>query len=119
MLLIATFLLASNSYSCNAEQKVAAAWRHWQRLVAIVSEGNMKGTPSRSDRRQARYANCFQIAHNAFEFLIVFGQEELTHTQIYLTPQHAQILSRLLIETLGQYKLMYEVPAQPPGVRGD
>jgi len=86
---------------------------------AIVSDTTRKGTPPRSDRLEARYANCFQIAHNAFEFLIAFGQEDHTHTRIYITPLHAQMLSQLLIETLGQHKLLCNAVAPPTDRRGD
>ena len=54
---------------------------------------------------QGRYANFFQIGHNAFEFLIEFGQHDGgIHTRIYVSPQHARILSDLLVEALSQYE---------------
>jgi hypothetical protein len=54
---------------------------------------------------QGRYANVFQIGHNAFEFLVEFGQHERgIHTRIYVSPQHARILSDLLQETLRQHE---------------
>jgi hypothetical protein len=38
---------------------------------------------------EGRYANFFQIGHNAAEFLLEFGQEEgrIIHTRIYMSPQ--------------------------------
>jgi Protein of unknown function (DUF3467) len=52
---------------------------------------------------EGHYANFFQIGHNAFEVLIEFGQQEAgIHTRIYLSPQHARILSDLLSNALLQ-----------------
>jgi uncharacterized protein DUF3467 len=51
-----------------------------------------------------RYANFFQIGHNAFEFLIEFGQQDGgIHTRIDVSPRHAQILSDLLTKTLREH----------------
>jgi Protein of unknown function (DUF3467) len=56
-------------------------------------------------KEQGRYANFFQIGHNAFEFLIEFGQQDGgIHTRIYVSPQHARILSDLLVEALSHYE---------------
>jgi hypothetical protein len=58
-----------------------------------------------SGRADARYANCFQIGHNAFEFLLEFGQRDArTHTRMYLSPQHARMLSDLLLQALREYE---------------
>ena len=62
---------------------------------------------AKSGKDPARYANFFQIGHNAFEVLIEFGQQENIHTRIYLSPQHAQILSDLLLDTLHQHKQLF------------
>jgi hypothetical protein len=52
----------------------------------------------------ARYANFFQIGYNAFEFLLEFGQREgRIHTSIYVSPQHAKMLSDLLLGALKEY----------------
>jgi hypothetical protein len=65
--------------------------------------GAQPGPPT--SKEQGRYANFFQIGHNAFEFLIEFGQQdEGIHTRIYLSPQHARILSDLLVEALNRYE---------------
>jgi hypothetical protein len=73
----------------------------------VSGESNKGNPPTKRGRDQARYANFFQIGHNAFEFLIEFGQQETIHTRIYVSPQHAQILSTLLIETLQQHKQLF------------
>jgi hypothetical protein len=58
-----------------------------------------------SVKELGRYANFFQIGHNAFEFLIEFGQQDGgIHTRIYVSPGHAQILSDLLIKTLREHE---------------
>jgi Protein of unknown function (DUF3467) len=60
---------------------------------------------SRQRPEQGRYANFFQVGHNAAEFLIEFGQEDGSiHTRVYLSPQHARIFSDLLIETLRRHE---------------
>ena len=60
---------------------------------------------SRSKKEEGRYANFFQIGHNAAEFLFEFGQQEGSiHTRVYVSPQHARILSDLLLKTLRQHE---------------
>jgi hypothetical protein len=59
-------------------------------------------------KEQGRYANFFQIGHNAFEFWIEFGQQDGgIHTRIYVSPRHARILSDLLVEALTQYEIAF------------
>jgi hypothetical protein len=63
---------------------------------------------------EGRYANYFQIGHNAFEFLVEFGQQEgKIHTRIYLSPPHARILSDLLANTLAEHERIFG-PTLPP-----
>jgi hypothetical protein len=72
-----------------------------------VNDDSIRRSPlERSSRNEARYANFFQIGHNACEFLLEFGQRKAVHTRIYVSPQHAQILSDLLLETLAQHRQM-------------
>ena len=70
-----------------------------------------EGTPFRAQdqgrgkRGDARYANCFQIGHNAFEFLLEFGQQQSRfHTRVYVSPQHARMLAELLMDSLRKYE---------------
>jgi hypothetical protein len=59
----------------------------------------------KSRKERGHYANFFQIAHTVAEFLIEFGQEDGSiHTRVYLSPQHARILSDLLLETLRRHE---------------
>jgi hypothetical protein len=70
------------------------------------SEGadNPMSSGPRKHKEDARYANYFQVGYNAFEFLLEFGQREgRIHTSIYLSPQHARMLSDLLSGALKEY----------------
>jgi hypothetical protein len=62
-----------------------------------------------SPTREGKYTNCFQIGHNAFEFLLEFGQSyadqpELMHTRLVTSPAFAARLSELLVEALSEYE---------------
>jgi hypothetical protein len=72
-----------------------------------VSSARTNKSALRSSKDPAHYANFFQIGHNAFEVLLEFGQQENIHTRIYLSPQHAQILCDLLIDTLQQHRRLF------------
>ena len=72
-----------------------------------MSSESRKGS-SRIGKEKGRYANFFQIGHNAFEFLIEFGEQDGDiHTRIYVSPQHARILSNLLLDALHQHERMF------------
>ena len=59
----------------------------------------------RKTKEDARYANFFRVGYNAFEFLLEFGQREgRIHTSIYLSPQHAKMLSDLLAGAVKEYE---------------
>jgi hypothetical protein len=72
----------------------------------MESEESKNRRPLRNpSNKEGRYANFFQVGHNAFEFLIEFGQQNAgIHTRIYLSPEYARVLSDLLLETLQQHK---------------
>ena len=59
---------------------------------------------------EGRYANSFQIGHNAFEFLLDFGQvspesqQEQFHTRIITGPVYAKALLGILRESIDQYE---------------
>jgi Protein of unknown function (DUF3467) len=70
-----------------------------------VSEADKKRRPH-SAKGLARYANYFRVGHNPYEFLLEFGQQDSAiHTSIYLSPQHAKMLSDLLLDALREYSL--------------
>ena len=60
-----------------------------------------------------RYANYFEVGHNAVEFLILFGQmysegdEPQFHTRIVTSPAYAKELSRVLTESLNEYQTSF------------
>lgn len=70
------------------------------------------GDPSRS--LEGRYSNYFKIGHNAFEFVIDFGQHYNNsenkgqfHTRIVTNPTYAKALCRLFQDAIAQYELTY------------
>jgi hypothetical protein len=90
--------------------------------AATVRRKDDRNRPSARHEEEGRYANSFQIGHNAFEFLIEFGQhqagESAFHTRIYVSPQHARILANLLTATLKQHERIFGkslkiVPREP------
>jgi hypothetical protein len=58
----------------------------------------------------ANYANYFEVSHNAFEFLIDFGQFQpeidavQLHTRIAAGPTHAKLLAEMLLNSLRRYE---------------
>ena len=60
-----------------------------------------------------RYANYFEVGHNAFEFLLDFGQlyseepEAQMHTRIITSPIFAKQLAETLNRALYQYEQAY------------
>jgi hypothetical protein len=67
---------------------------------------------NRTAVREGKYTNCFQIGHNAFEFLLEFGQSysdqaEFMHTRLVTSPLYAARLSQLLTEALTQYETRF------------
>ncbi len=59
---------------------------------------------------EGRYANYFEIGHNAFEFLLDFGQayeegeKAQIHTRVITSPKYAQTLRDLIGESIDQYE---------------
>lgn len=59
---------------------------------------------------EGRYANQFNIGHNAFEVVLEFGQfyegsaRPLMHTKIVTSPAYAQVLLELLRTTMTEYE---------------
>jgi Protein of unknown function (DUF3467) len=68
------------------------------------------------DSIEGKYANYFQIGHNAIEFIVEFGQlysDEnfpLLHTRIITSPSYAKNLLKLLTEALAEHELHYGPP---------
>jgi hypothetical protein len=63
-----------------------------------------------SSRLEGRYANYFEVGHNAFEFVVDFGQfyrEEdraHLHTRIITSPIYAKALLETLRESIERYE---------------
>ena len=64
---------------------------------------------------EGRYANYFKVGHNAFEFLLDFGQfyaesqRAQFHTRIITNPIYAKSLLRILQQSLERYERTFGV----------
>jgi len=71
------------------------------------SEGSAQG------RIEGKYANYFEIGHNAFEFLLDFGQmysdgvQQKIHTRIVTGPSYAKELLQVLERSIEQYEQQF------------
>jgi len=69
-----------------------------------------EGEDSTQGEIEGKYANYFQLGHNAFEFLLDFGQlysdgkQERIHTRIVTSPPYAKELLKVLMESVEQYE---------------
>ena len=66
------------------------------------------------DFLEGRYANFFKVGHNAYEFVIDFGQSyednadrENIHSRIITSPAYAKHLLSILSQAVGQYEADY------------
>ena len=75
-----------------------------------MSNRRRDGDEFTEDGIEGRYANYFEIGHNAFEFVLDFGQKysdglkEKIHTRIITSPSYAKELFRVLEKSLAQYE---------------
>jgi len=64
---------------------------------------------------EGRYANYFEIGHNAFEFLLDLGQaypegeRAYIHTRIITGPKYAKALRDLLGESIDRYERTFGI----------
>ncbi len=71
--------------------------------------------PPEGSELEGRYANAFQIGHNAFEFVLDFGQAfpesgaGRFHTRIITAPAYAKVLFETLKDALERYEQSYGV----------
>lgn len=62
---------------------------------------------------EGKYANSFRVGHNAFEFLIEFGQEyqnsqeEVCHTRIITSPSYIKQMHDTLVKAIEEYERSY------------
>jgi len=79
----------------------------------VRDEGRMageRGDAQEQGRGEGRYANYFQVGHNAVEFIFDFGQffpdseQPHLHTRIVTSPVYARALLQTLRHSLAQYE---------------
>ena len=82
----------------------------------MLARGFMSEEPGREEEvegLEGRYANYFKVGHNAFEFVLDFGQfyserkQLLLHTRVVTTPAYAKVLSATILESLDRYEHNY------------
>lgn len=80
----------------------------------LVMRNNKGNNIQKNKSREGRYANCFQIGQNEFEFVIDFGQsfeesecKESFHTRVICNPYSVNILLKLLQKSVKEYEEMY------------
>lgn len=67
-------------------------------------------TPLRPRAPLARYSNYFEVGHNAYEFLLDFGQYQpeaedvALHTRLALGPTHAKLLASTLTQAVAEHE---------------
>jgi hypothetical protein len=68
----------------------------------------------KSEKLEGKYANYFEVGHNAYEFVIDFGQyyseseEAELSTRIITSPVYAKIFLKILAQSIEQYDAKYE-----------
>jgi hypothetical protein len=82
--------------------------------------------PGNGEILEGRYANYFEIGHNAFEFLLDFGQcyfeepDSRMHTRIVTSPMFAKRLADSLNQALAQYERTHgRIPGDAEEPDGD
>jgi len=84
----------------------------WGRRL-LMADKRYEGEDQAQSGIEGKYANYFQIGHNAFEFLLDFGQmyadgtEERFHTRIVTGPSYAKELLKVLNESIEQYEATF------------
>jgi hypothetical protein len=75
---------------------------------------------------EGRYANCFKIGYNAFEFLMDFGQayrdedSERFHTRIVTSPAYVKTLLSMLGGAVHRYEKSFgEIPQRDDDAHGE
>lgn len=76
------------------------------------NRGAMSGE-SETASLEGKYANFFKVGHNAFEFILDFGQSfvetsrETFHTRIITSPVYAKELLEVLQDSVAKHERMY------------
>jgi hypothetical protein len=76
-----------------------------------LNNNNSEGNTSRGGKKiEGRYANYFKVGHNAFEFVLDFGQyypetdQAELYTRIITSPAYAKCLLETLQESIDRYE---------------
>jgi len=74
----------------------------------------MNGKKIFDDKKlEGKYANYFKVGHNAFEFIIDFGQylpeaeQTMLNVRIVTAPTYAKVLFKILKDSINQYEKIY------------
>ena len=97
--------------------------------VVIAMAEHTDEDPQETSRLTGRYANYCKVGHNAFEFVLDFGQyypdngEPQFHTRIISNPVYTKALLQLLGESIAQYEqtfgaILTEEGLGPPVAQG-
>ena len=75
-----------------------------------MADKHTESQPSGQGALEGKYANYFQVGHNAFEFVVDFGQIysdgqlEHIHTRIVTGPSYAREFLEVLEQSVEQYE---------------
>ena len=78
--------------------------------------------PGNRDHLDGKYSNYFEIGHNAFEFLLDFGQispdgEDVKfHNRIIVNPSYAKALLGILQDSILRYEEEFEAIPEIAGI---
>jgi hypothetical protein len=84
--------------------------------LTAYDEGHMgpnRKSPPRKNNLEGRYANYFKVGHNAFEFVLDFGQyypesnKAEMYTRIITSPVYAKRLMKTLKDAIGQHEAQF------------
>jgi Protein of unknown function (DUF3467). len=81
----------------------------------VIAMADADEDPQEASRLEGKYANYFQIGHNAFEFVLDFGQYypenagAQFHTRIISNPVYTKALLHTLGESIEQYEQTFGV----------
>lgn len=75
--------------------------------------GLKRNTFPKKNALEGKYANYFKVGHNAFEFVLDFGQyypgndQAKLITRVITSPKYVKTFSRTLLEALKQFEMLY------------
>ncbi len=96
-----------------AERRFLATYGSAKHSVRTILKSKERKNLQDAGPPNGQYANYFKVGHNAFEFLLDFGQlyakSRLTplHTRIVTTPVYAKTLLVTLRESIDRYEKLF------------